>query len=190
MLKERLYAGVLAAVLRVQKLDVHDIENVYPVYQQLVSDNQKAAEPGPDRRSPHCGSTRSYADSSVLPREQNGTQADSVVTAEVEPRSMPQVEERIRTPQADLQNTLQQKTDNEKLSILRNYLIAATAKDCSVMIALRITALSTSTLDSIKESGRCFLYRVGVVDLDRKPVTKIADHHEVDEHLWSPACAA
>ena len=61
-----------------------------------------------------------------------------------------------------------------KITILREYLIAATAKDCSIMIAFRAA-------EKVNLSGSIALeYAVHVADLEFKPLSKVGAHYQLD----------
>lgn len=108
------------------------------------------------------------------------------------------------------------KPRSEALNILRSYCLAATARDCSLFITLRRIVLvedqdaffsdescepSSATVASIRqgssingcgilrhpESSSILLYRITVVDLDRKPLAKILKHVELDRRIMDSA---
>lgn len=94
---------------------------------------------------------------------------------------------------------------HEAIRVLRNYCISATAKDCSVMIAMeRVDPGPAGTSETpqplrqgveFEECGLVHLvpqvlmlrYRVTIVDLDRKSLGKIPKHHDLDRRIM--ACA-
>lgn len=74
---------------------------------------------------------------------------------------------------------------------LEHYLLAATAKDCSVMVTFSPIQDTTqnSRFPVIKDmDGNKHLLKIGVADLDPKPVTSIARHYirDVDMRQASP----
>ncbi|XP_010539888.1 PREDICTED: inositol-pentakisphosphate 2-kinase isoform X2 [Tarenaya hassleriana] len=76
---------------------------------------------------------------------------------------------------------------DESLNIVKNYLIAATAKDCSLMISFRPTdaehlGSSHSTL-YLESTNQAFDYKVHFIDLDLKPLKKIEDYYELDKKI-------
>ncbi|KAK6938851.1 Heavy metal-associated domain, HMA [Dillenia turbinata] len=73
------------------------------------------------------------------------------------------------------------------LKIVRDYLIAATAKDCSLMINFRAreegkeeSACSNIHLDSTNQS---FEYKVYFVNLDTKPLEKMVHYYKLDQSI-------
>ena len=88
--------------------------------------------------------------------------------------------------------------------VLREYLVAATAKDCSIMItlapvqgaqpagAVELPALQQDPCvgavlsDHVLENS--FRYKVAFVDLDLKPVWKIEEHFRLDQAIMAVAC--
>lgn len=66
--------------------------------------------------------------------------------------------------------------DVDALAIIRDYLIAATAKDCSIMVACRPCPNRQS---SESELYTVYEYQVRVADLDLKAASKIVSHREV-----------
>ncbi|XP_043713241.1 inositol-pentakisphosphate 2-kinase-like isoform X2 [Telopea speciosissima] len=77
----------------------------------------------------------------------------------------------------------------ESLKIVRDYLIAATAKDCSLMISFRPredgdqgSPHSTVYLKSTNQSFDC---KVHFIDLDMKPLKKMVHYYELDQKIVS-----
>lgn len=90
---------------------------------------------------------------------------------------------------------------SEQMNILQNYLLATTAKDCSLMIALQ--AVPQAHLQHVLKSSDAQLhdngapwefmrspalisplrFKLTVVDLDRKHHAKIAAHHRLDHEV-------
>eukprot|EP01023_Acetabularia_acetabulum_P039385 TRINITY_DN3790_c0_g2_i1.p2 TRINITY_DN3790_c0_g2~~TRINITY_DN3790_c0_g2_i1.p2 ORF type:complete len:136 (-),score=30.31 TRINITY_DN3790_c0_g2_i1:685-1092(-) len=108
-----------------------------------------------------------------------------------------------------VQNLLQMCGD-DKLSVVRNYLTSATAKDMAVVIALQQCSsdgfLGNNLYESssrfqcmLNEGGEgeggyhgiiwdqmydvCFLYKVSLLDLDKKSVAKIFAHKKQDQKI-------
>lgn len=78
---------------------------------------------------------------------------------------------------------------DESLKIVRDYLIAATAKDCSLMISFRPRGdgdpgllYSDVYLDSTDQS---FDYKAYFIDLDMKPLKKMKYYYELDQKIVS-----
>ncbi|KAK1280509.1 Inositol-pentakisphosphate 2-kinase [Acorus gramineus] len=77
----------------------------------------------------------------------------------------------------------------ESLTIVRNYLVAATAKDCSVMISFRLkdgedqaAGHGSIFLESTKQN---FEYKASFIDLDMKPLKKMVYYYELDQKIVS-----
>lgn len=75
----------------------------------------------------------------------------------------------------------------ESQRIVREYLIAATAKDCSLMISFRprmdqdlASEYSSISLESTKQD---FEYKAYFVDLDMKPLSKMVHSYELDQKI-------
>mmetsp|Transcript_4072 Transcript_4072/g.11813 ORF Transcript_4072/g.11813 Transcript_4072/m.11813 type:complete len:111 (-) Transcript_4072:388-720(-) len=87
----------------------------------------------------------------------------------------------------------------EQCSILRDYMTAATAKDCSVMIALRPLSGSPTSggsggdsrggdaHGSLEVGHQSFEYKVSVADLDLKPLEKVEEHRQMDQDILRAA---
>lgn len=74
----------------------------------------------------------------------------------------------------------------ESLKIVRDYLIAATAKDCSLMISFRpVEDVGDSEFNSLflKSSYQYFDYKVNFIDLDMKPLQKMDYYYELDQKI-------
>ena len=76
----------------------------------------------------------------------------------------------------------------EQLRILRQYLLAATAKDCSVMITMQHLPHSPCHADlgylvTIPGCQLTVKYQIAVVDLDVKSCSKIPGHSLLDHQL-------
>ncbi|XVE94663.1 hypothetical protein REPUB_Repub02eG0028100 [Reevesia pubescens] len=80
---------------------------------------------------------------------------------------------------------------HESLKIVKNYLIAATVKDCSLMISFRPREggdlLSGSSHDTIYlgSTNQVFEYKVYFIDLDLKPLKKMEDYYKLDKKIVS-----
>ncbi|KGN59987.1 inositol-pentakisphosphate 2-kinase isoform X2 [Cucumis sativus] len=76
---------------------------------------------------------------------------------------------------------------DQSLEIVRNYLIAATAKDCSLMITFRPWHVDCpgSTYNSIfvESTKQTFDYKVNFIDLDLKPFKKMEQYYEQDKKI-------
>ncbi|GAB2272711.1 Inositol-pentakisphosphate 2-kinase [Dionaea muscipula] len=75
----------------------------------------------------------------------------------------------------------------ESMKIVKNYLIAATAKDCSLMISFRPrehrdpeSSYSTVYLESTNQK---FEFKAYFIDLDLKPLKKMEHYYELDQKI-------
>lgn len=77
---------------------------------------------------------------------------------------------------------------NESLKIVKDYLIATTAKDCSLMICFRPKSSEVSgSYNSIylESTNQVFYYKVYFIDLDLKPFNKMEEHYAKDKKISS-----
>jgi inositol-pentakisphosphate 2-kinase len=88
--------------------------------------------------------------------------------------------------------------------VLREYLIAAASKDCSIMVTLApvldAEGLETHEAARLQQDAcvgsvlydecndRWYRYKIAIVDLDLKPLAKIGVHYELDQAIM--ACCA
>ncbi|XP_031129608.1 inositol-pentakisphosphate 2-kinase-like [Ipomoea triloba] len=86
-------------------------------------------------------------------------------------------------------NTLHSISMEESWKILRDYLIAATAKDLSMMISFRPREdgkrESSYSLVSLKSTNQNFDYKASFIDLDLKPLKKMEYYYELDKKIVS-----
>lgn len=81
---------------------------------------------------------------------------------------------------------------DEKLKVVRDYLISATGKDISMMIAFRarenkdMKPLASSVF--LEPTNQVFNYKVSFVDLDMKPLEKMEHYYELDRQIVSCYC--
>ncbi|XP_042425455.1 inositol-pentakisphosphate 2-kinase IPK1-like [Zingiber officinale] len=75
----------------------------------------------------------------------------------------------------------------KSMKIVREYLISATAKDCSLMISFRPSELgcTTSNYDSVflRSSNQTYAYKAFFIDLDLKPLDKMFHYYELDQKI-------
>jgi inositol-pentakisphosphate 2-kinase len=152
--------GALAGVRAAQAACGHDVEGVYRLYRSLLN-LPVEAEPADAAHAQGPGPDAAHA---------------AAVAA------------LLARPRADA------------LRVLRSYLISATAKDCALMVALRRAppgaaprAQATFAAGGVvvcPATGGAFRYRVAVVDLDLKPLAKVATHRRLDAELAAAAAAA
>ncbi|KAJ9674772.1 hypothetical protein PVL29_023980 [Vitis rotundifolia] len=78
---------------------------------------------------------------------------------------------------------------DESLKIVRDYLIAATAKDCSLMISFapRKDGDSASPYSNVylASTDQSFDYKAYFIDLDMKPLKKMQYYYELDQKIVS-----
>ncbi|XP_018447056.1 inositol-pentakisphosphate 2-kinase [Raphanus sativus] len=77
---------------------------------------------------------------------------------------------------------------DEKVNVLKEFLISATAKDCSVMISFRSTndVISRSSSHSnlhLESAKQEFDYKVHFIDLDMRPLKKMEVYYELDKKI-------
>jgi inositol-pentakisphosphate 2-kinase len=152
--------GALAGVRAAQAACGHDVEGVYRLYRSLVN-LPVEAEPADAAHAQGPGPDAAHA---------------AAVAA------------LLARPRADA------------LRVLRSYLISATAKDCALMVALRRALpgaapraqanFAAAGVVACAAAGGAFRYRVAVVDLDLKPLAKVAAHRRLDAELAAAAAAA
>ncbi|KAL2973856.1 hypothetical protein AAZX31_14G070300 [Glycine max] len=89
--------------------------------------------------------------------------------------------------QAKIYTPLHSASLDESLRIVKDYLIATTAKDCSLMLCFRPRNEEDSGsvhdnvyLDSTEQS---FDYKVYFIDLDLKRLSKVEDYYELDKKI-------
>nr|CAD1838318.1 unnamed protein product [Ananas comosus var. bracteatus] len=75
----------------------------------------------------------------------------------------------------------------QSLKIVRDYLISATAKDCSLMISFRPrengVVVSGCSSIFLKSSNQVFDYKAYFIDLDMKPLEKMVYYYELDQKI-------
>ncbi|KAK9165462.1 hypothetical protein Scep_000653 [Stephania cephalantha] len=75
----------------------------------------------------------------------------------------------------------------ESVKIVRDYLIAATAKDCSLMISFRAREhenyVSPHGKVYLESTNQSFDYKAYFIDLDMKPLKKMTHYHELDKKI-------
>ncbi|KAG2302390.1 hypothetical protein Bca52824_031041 [Brassica carinata] len=78
---------------------------------------------------------------------------------------------------------------DESLKIVKDYLIAATAKDCSLMISFRLRNAwdSAPSCDAVclKSTNQTFDYKVHFIDLSMKPLKRMEAYYKLDNKIIS-----
>ena len=149
-----LASGVLGSILKVQQLDLYDIDGVSVLYQRLTHLNNAA---NGMRLPSKCSKAKTEG---LEPHEAEHARAVAQLLA---------------------------LTDQEALGVIRDYLIAATAKDCSIMIACR---QCPDIHPSRHETRSVYEYQVRVADLDLKAASKIESHMRLDAEILASYRAA
>ena len=111
---------------------MHDIEGIFPMYQALLAGEQQATDREHDAVSgqhPPTADSEQSLSTEAAPRDVclGGAVASSEQTIACAETS-------------DAKQSLNMLSEAEQLAALRDYLTAATAKDCSVMTALRASS--------------------------------------------------
>ena len=194
---------MLQKLLKLQALDRHDIEAVYPMYQHIM--NQLSIATHVKQRTDTA--VRAAADSPDL-RLSNDAQPAGVKqrtdTAVRQPAGGPSLKQSNDTEpagsavQSEYLQTLLAMSRKEQLETIRQYLLAATAKDCSLMITVQtlpptpcmptmdcpmtnLPGTKTRHAAALNDrSIREIMYKLTVVDLDQKPHAKIRDHYSLN----------
>lgn len=189
-------SGVLGGILELQKLDQYDIEGVALVYDLLLEEHKRQpplpgspTTPPRETGSPSSSDTHSRSTySSILP-------CDVVVPVHKHCRRRScSAGERIdalnrwKAAHASLQSMSRE----EHCLVLRSYMTAVTAKDCSVMMALKpvrhhSTVLSDEVHGTITVGSQIFEYKVSIADLDFKPLERIKEHQLLDVSILAAA---
>lgn len=142
--------------MEAQKLDRHDIEGVYELHMKLSGKQTHTKDSG--------GTTDDH--SAQLPAD-----------------SEPSNNAALAYKQAI--TALLELPRDEALQILRDYVVAAAAKDCSVMVTMRALRERESGQDCVEFWGRQWQFRIGVVDVDFKPLSKLQAHFDLDRQILS-----
>jgi len=164
--------GVLQKLLSIQALDAHDIEGIYPLYRHVLQ------QLGSQVDSPNMVHSQTLSEG---------------VSSECGLFDL--------QPQKAHVMSLLRKTWSEQISMIRDYLLATTAKDCSLMITMQALPAAASP-DHMESQCHCsqfsefqegfdlvavpkiavqIKYKVAVVDLDVKPHSKILSHYCLDQ---------
>nr|XP_004238270.2 inositol-pentakisphosphate 2-kinase isoform X1 [Solanum lycopersicum]XP_025886662.1 inositol-pentakisphosphate 2-kinase isoform X1 [Solanum lycopersicum] len=78
-------------------------------------------------------------------------------------------------------------SNDESMKIVRNYLIAATAKDLSMMISFRPredgSVESPYSMVSLESTNQSFDYKAYFIDLDLKPLERMEYYYKLDQQI-------
>ncbi|XP_019083137.1 PREDICTED: inositol-pentakisphosphate 2-kinase [Camelina sativa] len=77
---------------------------------------------------------------------------------------------------------------DEKVNILKNFLISSTATDCSVMVSIRSRETGLSSFSShgnvhLESTKQDFEYKVHFIDLDMRPLNRMEANYESDKMI-------
>ena len=202
---------MLPRLLKLQALDQHDIEAVYPLYQHIMHQLNTATQ----ARHRTDTAVRAAADGPPL-RQSNNTQpagvnqrTDTAVRAAAAGPGLRQsnkTEPEGSVVQPEYVQALLAMSTKEQVEIIRQYLLAATAKDCSLMITMQAQPaaegkpMHNASVSQPQNESPCaavvrdrphrqIVYNVTVVDLDQKPHSKIRDHYSLNCEIMKCALA-
>ncbi|KAL2318779.1 hypothetical protein Fmac_032655 [Flemingia macrophylla] len=95
----------------------------------------------------------------------------------------------LNEEQAQIYASLHLASLDEKLRIVKDYLIATTAKDCSLMLCFRPRSGEDSeSVDNnvyLESTKQAFNFKVYFIDLDLKRLSKVEDYYELDKKIVS-----
>ncbi|KAK4797033.1 hypothetical protein SAY86_029359 [Trapa natans] len=83
-------------------------------------------------------------------------------------------------------NPLHSLSLDESLKIVKDFLISATAKDCSLMMCFKPRGVvSNSSYNSVQleSTGQVFEYKAYFIDLDLKPLNKMEHYYKLDQKI-------
>ena len=177
-----LCAGVLQKVLIAQQLDVHDIEGIKVLLNELLAKDCKLSQ----------GNQSMNSGTGHASRDLDAPAASGIM---------------VQTPpHREQMKALDRLIGLDKIAtlrVLRGYLTAATAKDLSIMMTLRkahhlsgsaqsgnandgpdvLTKENGSQACCQADDGTTVQYKTAVVDLDRKPLEKVYAHWKLDRDI-------
>lgn len=151
--------NILSRILEVQKLDELDIETTYKLYERLLA---HIAQLQTSNRTPQLDDSFDVFES-----------LEHFSDAEIDWIAKNQ----IRTI-----------TVRKALDYINNYSLAATAKDCSIMITLYPTSdASNDNISADNSSGTIaqgkWRYRVAIIDTDKKQPDHIPHYYRMDQKI-------
>ena len=141
---------------------MHDIEAIYPLYMHACQQAGSVLAHGATRGISNDGKQLQQPHGALKQLPEQGSE------------------------QLYIQSLLE-KPCPEQLEILRDYLLAATAKDCSILITLQVFSDSPRPgfhgVVGLPLCHNSVQYKVAVVDLDMKSSAKIPLHYVLDSQL-------
>ena len=144
-------AGVLAGILRAQQLDVHDIEGIHVLLQTLLG--LEGAAPGVTVPPVACGPPPEAAVLAATAPDGysigfEGTAANPGRGVESGLEIPDHTADHHQAEHSVAIGWLMALPEADALTAMRHYLIAATAKDCAIMITLQAIVDSASAADA------------------------------------------
>lgn len=188
-------SGVLGGILELQKLDQYDIEGVALLYDLLLEEHKRqppsleSPTPPREKGSPSSSDTRSRSTHSsispcdvVVPVHRHCRRRSCSAGKRIDALN------RWKAAHASLQSMSRE----DQCLVLRSYMTAVTAKDCSVMMALKPVrdqcfVLSDEAHGAITVGSQVFEYKVSIADLDFKPLERIKEHQLLDVSILAAA---
>jgi len=163
---------VLDQLLRVQKLDAYDIEGAILTYQKFIGMTDDADD-GPDA----AVTTTSRAGSDTV---ESGSTC-------VENLALEDESEHTKRDKAWIKSL----SWEESRCVVRNFLIAATAKDCGLMITLRPLynrhgtpfPVPSAFIETCPTTGQQYICKIAFLDLDTKRLKKMPFYHKIDQKI-------
>ncbi|BBN10612.1 inositol-pentakisphosphate 2-kinase [Marchantia polymorpha subsp. ruderalis] len=161
-------SNVLKKLLIVQKLDVVDIEGSIQAYEMFLKHLKSSA--------PHSGVQESTPNGKITATTGSPPQQTNLLNGTLhvnEPRK----------------HTKVPRTFEECRTIIRDFLISATAKDCGIMLTLLPVGSMMSDDISlpgsyvVTYSGRQYLHKVHLLDLDVKQLKKLPHYFQLDKEI-------
>lgn len=164
------FQGLLKTLLELQKLDAFDIEGIFPIYLSLLHD------------------TESGSSSCQQDLKQNTFLENSFVQSVPNGDALTEGSTEIEIYEKEHQKLLDLSKEQKK-ELLRNWVIATTAKDCSIYTTFQIIRRSHCCIPDLqnvdllefKSSEFALIYKVSVGDLDLKSLSKIPSQFKRDQ---------
>lgn len=152
-------AGVLSRLLRAQQLDEYDIESTYILF-------------------------RALQEGWLGKSEKEQAEQLQAFTFEL-PTSCGYKDDAQYLEYRHAMHHLLGMSQPSALQILCNYLVAASAKDCSLLIAFRRSQNISLDMDCHCQEyfGFCVEHQIGVIDLDMKSPSKLEVHFKLDQEI-------
>lgn len=162
---------VLDQLLRMQKLDAYDIEGAILAYMKFMGMTDDP-EDGPD------ASIKSKGGDGIV--ESGSTSIESLALENDESEQAKRDKEWIKSLSWE-----------ESRCVVRNFLIAGTAKDCGLMITLRPLVnrhgtpfpVPSASIETCPVTGQQYICKIAFLDLDTKRLKKMPFYHSLDQKI-------